>query len=101
MAKMYYMLEDEKKATEILLPIATDYLSRLNWYLSLNNADIASCAMLFAEEATMLADYVLPTLARTLDEETFVSTAQVYENMVKAFESRLNVTVKQLVKPRK
>jgi hypothetical protein len=40
-------------------------------------------------------------LARTLDEETFVSTAQVYENMVKAFENRLNVTVKQLVKPRK
>ncbi len=101
MAKMYYMLEDEKKATEILLPIATDYLSRLNWYLSLNNADIASCAMLFAEEATMLEEYVFPTLARTLDEETFVSTAQVYENMVKAFENRLNVTVKQLVKSRK
>ncbi len=101
-AKMYCTtFNDFNKTNEILLPIFEDYISRLKWYLSLNNKDITSYAMMFAEEASMLEDYVLPTLVKSLDEEHFLSTLQVYENIVNAFEKRFNVTIEQLLKSRR
>lgn len=89
MAKMYSMIGDKEKAGEIAEQIAKDYLSRMAWYLSLNDVQLASSTEEFSDAASILYQFVFPILEKCIDKDVMASTLSLFNDMYDSFASRM------------
>lgn len=89
-AKAYIILGEKGKALPILTQIYTDYFQKLEWYLSMDDKQLAANADEFDYIFRSLYSFVLPQLEDAgMDPAAFQETIAVFNNMLQEFKSRV------------
>lgn len=90
MANLYISLGKIEKGVNMLNDMTNNYLSQMDWYLSMDNRNLRRSQDSFTEAASMLYSFIFPILEEIMEKGAYQNLYDEWVVMCHELETRLN-----------